>query len=266
MLEKLDIRYFDEVDSTNTVARDMARSGAPDGAVIVARRQTAGRGRLGRVWFSHSDFGLWFSAILKPDFPAQQAGLLGIAASVAVARALLDTAGVVTAVKWPNDVLIAGKKVAGILPEAAIEGGRFLWAIVGMGVNLFPPDGGFPDELEEVATYVSAHATKPVERNAVLSCVLQNLAELCRSIRADGGTTVTREAASMSCVLGRSVRVTQPGGAVPVQGRAISINRRGELRVKMANGTFVDVSAGEVSLRLSGNTADGGVCPSGEVE
>ncbi len=259
------ILQVEETDSTNRMARALAESGACDGTVVVAGRQTAGRGRLGRSWLSKGDFGLWFSVLLRPQFEPNFGGLLGIGAAVAVARAVDKLTGVRADLKWPNDVLIGGRKVCGVLAEASTVCGRLEWAVVGVGINLFPPEGGFPPELSPVATSLSEHlgTEAVIDRERLLWAVLDELAD-CRALLERGarGAQALRDEAEalMRAMIGHRITVKAASGQFEAvaarlddEGGLVVVNDRGEpIRV-----TSADVSIGYGSAGTAGKVPAG---------
>ncbi len=142
---------FAEVESTNDVAKAEALRGAAEGLVVVADRQTRGRGRRGRVWSSPPGGGLYLSVLLRPDWPAVEAPWLGVLAGLAAWRTARALGADTAVVKWPNDVLAGGRKLAGVLVEPRIAGGRIEFAVVGVGLNVGPPAGGWSEELRDSA-------------------------------------------------------------------------------------------------------------------
>ncbi len=241
----------DETDSTNRMARALAESGACDGTVVVARRQTAGRGRMGRSWLASGDFGLWFSAVLRPQFEANLGGLLGIGAAVAVARAVDKLTGVCADLKWPNDVLIGGRKVCGVLAEASTVGGRLEWAVVGVGINLFPPEGGFPAELALIATSLSEHlgTEAVIDRERMLGAVLDELADR-RALLERGacGARALRDEAErlMRATIGRRITVKAMSGQFKAV--AVRLDDEGGLVVLDDCGESIRVTSADVSI------------------
>lgn len=242
-----------ETDSTNRMARALAESGACDGTVVIAERQTAGRGRLGRSWLSRGSFGLWFSVLLRPEFEPNLGGLLGIGAAVAVVRAVDKLTGVCADLKWPNDVLIGGRKVCGVLAEASTASGRLEWAVVGVGLNLFPPEGGFPPELSPVATSLSEHLGPDavINREHLLAAVLEEL-EYCISLL-ERGTRGARALADeaerlMQAMIGRRITVKAASGEY--EAVAARLDDEGGLVVLLDSGESVRVTSADVSIGL----------------
>ncbi len=146
-----DILIFDSVTSTNTLLKEMADKKVKEGVAILARAQTAGKGRMGRFFFSPPRTGIYMSILLRPDFPAQDLKFLTPMAAVAVSKAIEKISGDTTEIKWVNDIYMKDKKVCGILTEASIKEDKINYAIIGIGVNLEPPKSGFPKEIKSVA-------------------------------------------------------------------------------------------------------------------
>lgn len=238
---------YSELDSTNTRLRELAIAGAPDTTVVVARAQTAGRGRLGRSWHSPAGAGLYASVLLRTDLDASRAYLLTLAAAISVAESLagLGVGGV--AIKWPNDVLIRERKVSGILLESGLADGALEWAIVGIGVNV--RNAAVPDELRDRATSLEDEGID-VEPPQVLTRVLERLAvwrpgdDGC-----DDAEIVARWLALAPMVTGTSVRVND--GTTPFEAMTDGLTEDGRLRVRRDDGRVELLSAADVTLNRS---------------
>lgn len=173
-------RWLAETASTNDVARDWALAGAPDGALVVAARQTRGRGRRERIWDSPASTGLYVSFVLRPDWPADQAPNLAIVAGMAAYRAL-EKAGVANLrIKWPNDVLADGKKICGVLVEPRLGAGRIEFAVVGIGINAGQGAGDFPPDLRLPATSCRLE-NAPISVDDLLELLVQSLHDAGRA-------------------------------------------------------------------------------------
>ncbi|GAC1439676.1 MAG: biotin--[acetyl-CoA-carboxylase] ligase [Mycobacteriales bacterium] len=203
--------------STNAVVADRARAGEPAGLVIVAESQTAGRGRLDRAWTSPPRAGLTFSVLLRPTLAPAQWGWLPLLSGVAVARALRGQTGVDAVLKWPNDVLIDGRKVCGLLAEAVVPGA----VVVGIGLNVTTRPLELP---HDAATSLQIEGATTTDRDTVLRAVLRELTVVLADV--DAGRTGYR---ALCSTVGRQVRVDLPAG--PVEGRAESVDDDGRLVV-----------------------------------
>jgi BirA family biotin operon repressor/biotin-[acetyl-CoA-carboxylase] ligase len=166
VLGKRDIAYFTETDSTNTRAKNLAVGGAPEGALVLSEKQTRGRGREERNWFSPSRDGIYLSLVLRPAIPPGEAPRITLLTAVAVAEALLSLTRLKIAIKWPNDILVGGKKLAGILTEIGTQGDSIDYVVVGLGLNVNMPR--FPDDIRDKATSMLIETGKRFSRVNVI--------------------------------------------------------------------------------------------------
>src|SRR5438093_1584961 len=170
-----DIRVFRETTSTNDVIEKLARDGVKEGAVVFAEAQTKGRGRLGRKWISPARKGLWFSVLLRPELRPQETTQLTVASATALRRAIQSQTGLTPEIKWPNDIVIRGKKVAGILTELNAELDRVKYVILGLGVDVNLNAADFPSDLRKLATSLKAELGKGVSRPELAVAILREL-------------------------------------------------------------------------------------------
>ncbi len=228
-------RHFRRVGSTNTVARELAEAGAPNGTVVTADEQTAGRGRQGRTWTAPPGSALLFSAIVRPLGKRQPLLPLGVPLAVCEAAERLRP-GAGCKVKWPNDIHLDGRKLSGILIEARPQEE---WAVVGVGLNLAIPDDQFPEELRGRATSLFGDGGAPAGIAERARVALSEA--LGRWVEADSGTILAawRE---RDTLLGREVSWERGSGV------AEGIDERGYLRVRLADGELVALGAGDVHL------------------
>jgi BirA family biotin operon repressor/biotin-[acetyl-CoA-carboxylase] ligase len=168
-----DILHYKETDSTNTVAKDLAVRGAPEGTLVVAEKQTRGKGRRGRTWFSPAGSGIYASLILRPVISPGEAPRITLMTAVAVAEALLALIPLAFKIKWPNDILVNGKKIAGILTEISTEMDSVDYIVVGLGLNVNTPKGNFTQDIREKATSILVETGKPFSRIKLLQACLQ---------------------------------------------------------------------------------------------
>ncbi len=242
-----EIEHHEEVDSTNRVASDLARAGAPEGTVVVAESQTAGRGRLGRTWSSPSNVNLYLSVVLRPVVAPADVTSLSLVSAIAVAEAILATTGLRSGIKWPNDVLLGQRKVAGILTEMDAETDRVRFLIVGIGVNLNATTRDFPPELRRKASSLRIAARRRIDRAVFTGALLDQLELFYDRFVAGGFPGVQQIYEGYHCLPGRRVRVD--GGGNP-RGVVRGVAPDGALLIETSDGV-VRVSAGEVSLRGS---------------
>jgi BirA family biotin operon repressor/biotin-[acetyl-CoA-carboxylase] ligase len=240
------LRSFASLGSTNQYAFDWAGAGAPHGATVVSDQQLSGRGRFDRQWVSPAGKGLYFSLILRPDLPLQQAPLLTLLTAVAVAEAAREIPGVEAAIKWPNDVLCAGSKICGILAESkADKRGRLEFVVIGIGVNVNLDIEDFPPEATAVSLKL-LHGAE-LSRTRFLQRFLI-IMENCYTGFVDRRFVYLKEQwQRCNCTLGHDIAVNTNDGAV-VTGLALDISEQGGLVVRLADGTLQEFLAGDVSI------------------
>jgi BirA family biotin operon repressor/biotin-[acetyl-CoA-carboxylase] ligase len=240
-----DVRCLDRVDSTQRVARELAREGATEGTAVVAEEQTAGRGRLGRTWHSPPGENLYCSIVLRPPLAPAEVPQIALVAGVAVAAAVEEATGRRPAIKWPNDVLLEGRKVAGILTEMESEVDRVHHVIAGIGVNL--NTRRFPRALRDRASSLLLLTGTPVDRARFTGRLLAALEARYRQYLRDGFAGLRPQWEAYSCLTGTDVCVAGPAGETT--GRVLGIADDGALRLRGADGREVRVVAGEVTVR-----------------
>jgi BirA family biotin operon repressor/biotin-[acetyl-CoA-carboxylase] ligase len=244
-----EIEWLDTTDSTNRVAGERARAGARHGYTVIAEGQSAGRGRLGRAFFSPPYLNLYTSVVLRPPLSLAEAPTTILAAGVAVAEAVAASVGSEAAVevKWPNDVLLGGRKTSGILMELAAEATRVGHLVLGIGVNLNVDPDAFPEAFRASATSVAAYRGRPVDRADFarrLFCALEEVLDL-HAGRGFGALRARFD--RFYRMAGRPVVVSEPGGA-RLEGVALEPGPDGALAVRKRDGEVVRVLAGDVSL------------------
>ena len=239
----LDLR--ETVTSTNTLMKALGRQGAPHGSVMVAEQQTAGRGRLGRSFYSPAQSGVYFSILLRPELSSEDAMLLTPAAAVAVAEALEVISGTDAQIKWVNDIYVAGLKVCGILTETAYTpDGKLDFAVVGIGINLTPPEGGFPEEILGKAGTLFQNAHEDVRERAVAE-VLNRFFPLYARLTDRAFIPAYRR---RNLLKGRMVNVIRGEESRPAQ--VLDVDDRLRLLVRYTDGNEDALSTGEVTIRL----------------
>lgn len=242
-----DIRVLPETGSTNDDLKRLAADGAPAGTVVVTDKQTAGKGRLGRSFFS-PESGVYLSLLLRPGDDAVKALGCTTAAAVAVCRAVERVCGRKAEIKWVNDVYVDGRKVCGILTEGSVSGGRLEWAVVGIGTNLTPPVGGFPEEIADRAgaLFETGHAPEDISERYAAELIRQ----LCGCLSLDGTVSadVMEDYRRRSFIVGRDIVAITHDGEKPC--RAVSITDDAELIVEYPDGSRETLYSGEVSVRI----------------
>ncbi|MEZ0394776.1 MAG: biotin--[acetyl-CoA-carboxylase] ligase [Desulfurococcaceae archaeon] len=231
-------RFVKYCESTQDLARELAEAGAREGTVVIAGVQARGRGRLGRHWHS-GEGGLWMTLVLRPELGAPQ--LLTLGAGLALARSIRRALGIEAELKWPNDVLYGGKKLAGILAEASAESGRVRYVLLGVGVNV---NNEVPSELKGLATSLREAIGVPVPRTLVLKGFLEEFDEVYGLLAEGRGREVLEGWAALSSTIGRRVKVILREGEL--EGIARGLGDDGSLLVELPEGVTVSVNSGDV--------------------
>ncbi len=242
-----DIQVFEETTSTNDVVEKLARDGVREGVVVFAESQTKGRGRLGRAWMSPTHKGLWFSILLRPELRPQAATQLTIASATALRRAVKSVTGVTAEIKWPNDLLINGKKVAGILTEMSAEPDRVRHIIVGIGVDVNQEANEFPAELRKIATSLRIESGEMVSRAELATAILQELEKDYARVCGGKFAALADEWEAGCGTIGKHVSVQM--GVQQVKGRAEALDDDGALLVRTEHGHLERVIGGDVTLK-----------------
>ena len=237
------VHHFETLDSTNDLAKELAVQGAPEGTVVVAEAQTGGRGRLGREWNSPPGVGLYVSLVLRPMLPPMELPQITLTTAVAVVRAVRRVAGVAPGIKWPNDLLVNGKKLGGILTEMETESDRIRHVVVGLGLNVNNPE--FPPELAATATSLTLTAGGTFSRVNLLKAWLEEFEELYGRFLNQGFPEILEEWKCSTVTLGRAVTVRQ--GPREISGQALDIAPDGALLLRTNTGEIVRVTSGEIT-------------------
>ncbi|HXQ22123.1 MAG TPA: biotin--[acetyl-CoA-carboxylase] ligase [Candidatus Acidoferrales bacterium] len=239
------MHYFDSIDSTNTAARRLALDGATEGTVVIAETQTKGRGRLGRAWVSPPFRNLYLSIIVRPPIATADAPQLVLVAGLAVAETVREWTAR-AAIKWPNDVLVDGRKVAGILTEMDDDDDRVRFVIIGIGVNLNSVATDFPPELRDKAVGLCTAVGAPIDRVAFTDHLLSRLEERYELFVHQGFAAVGPLWEGLSCLTGKPVEVDD--GYRRYAGVAVGIAGDGSLRLRDATGSEIRVVVGDVTV------------------
>ncbi len=242
------MKLYKEAGSTNQLAKQAAISSeAGHGAFVIAQKQTAGRGRRGRSFFSPEEAGLYLSVVLEPrEETLQKSLLLTTAAATAVYKAVKKVCGISLDIKWVNDLYYQGKKVCGILTEAVtdFEGGNIEFAVVGIGLNLYEAEGGYPGELQGIAgaIYPDAKSASATDRNYLAAEIVNILVEETEDLK------LSREYVEHNMVLGKRIQITD--GKKCRRAMALDLCEDGKLRVQEEDGNINTLSFGEVSIAV----------------
>lgn len=244
---QLQLEIYESVDSTNILAKNHAIAGAPEGTVVIAEHQTKGKGRMGRKFFSPEGTGVYFSIVLRPGIPAEDALFLTTSAAVAVARAIEKISGNRTEIKWVNDIYCNGKKVCGILTEAGMncEKQYLEYAIVGIGINVVKPEGDFPEDIRNRADGIFAenHDLGAV-RNRLVAEVLN---EFWAFYKQGDKKAYMEEYRKRSFLIGQQVYIMGDYQPEPVV--VMDVDEEARLVVQCLDGTQKVLSSGEVSVK-----------------
>lgn len=240
------VTYFDQVDSTNNEARRLAEQGAPDGTLVVAELQTSGKGRRGRSWTSPPGTGIWMSLILRPDFAPLHASMLTLAAAMAVETGIRQATGLDCRIKWPNDIVLEGKKICGILTEMSTEEDCIRYVVIGIGINVNIRE--FPEEIRETATSLVLVSGEQVRRAPIVAAVIEAWERYYGRFKETLDMSLLKSEYNARLVnREREVKVLAPKG--DYCGISRGINDRGELLVELEDGQVREVISGEVSVR-----------------
>lgn len=255
---KLKIRVEQEVTSTNLILKQQGQDGAPEGTVLIACRQTAGKGRLGRSFYSPEETGIYMSLLLRPAIRAQDSLLITTAAAVAVAEAIEKVTGVETGIKWVNDIYCRGRKVVGILTEGSLKAGtdQLSYAVLGIGINLWEPNGGFPEEIKKIAGSVLTESFQPDKmEKEQLRCrlaaeILNQFMMIYPQLTEKKFMNAYRK---RSLLIGRKVQLMQADHAADLElppVRVVDVGDDAQLIVELPDGSLKEVSSGEVSVKM----------------
>ncbi|MFA5353152.1 MAG: biotin--[acetyl-CoA-carboxylase] ligase [Thermodesulfovibrionales bacterium] len=231
--------------STNTLARELAHEGCPEGTVVMANDQTEGRGRHGRRWIAPQGKNISMSIVLYPALPFREAGLLTLMSAVACASALRGLS-VPASIKWPNDIMISGKKIGGILTELRAEGERIIHAIMGIGINVNILADEMPEEIRETATSLAIETGTGVNRTDLSVRILREIDSWYERLLREGSAPVREEWLRLSSTIGKTVKVTMP--AETITGKATGIDETGMLLLSLSDGSERVINSGDLTM------------------
>ncbi|MBU9723919.1 MULTISPECIES: biotin--[acetyl-CoA-carboxylase] ligase [Bacillaceae] len=239
-----EISYHEEVESTQNIAQKLINQGAGSGTVVIANEQTSGRGRLGRDWFSPKDKGIWMSLILKPEITLREAPQLTLLAAVAVTRAISSVCSISSEIKWPNDILVDGKKVCGILTEMQADPDRIKSVIIGIGINVNQTD--FPSSIANIATSLAKARGEQVERSELIIQILNEFQWLYEAYLAKGFSFIKPLWEVNAISIGKKIVATTAQGRLT--GIAEGINDEGVLILRDDNGKVHHIYSGDITI------------------
>lgn len=240
-----EIFYFDTIDSTNTKAKELAENGYPGGTLVVADQQLAGRGRRGRGWESPAGSGIFMTLLLKPDMNPNHASMLTLVAALATAKAITEVTGTETKIKWPNDIVIGGRKICGILTEMSAQFDYINHIVIGIGINVH--NESFPEEIAQTASSLLIECKRRFHRADIIEKFLEHFEKYYAVfLETEDLSGLIREYNAILVNMQKNVRVLDP--KEPFEGKAMGITKNGELIVDTWESRKL-VSSGEVSVR-----------------
>ena len=241
-----EILYFDTVDSTNNEIKRQAEQGGKEGLLAIAESQSAGRGRHGRMWQSPAGSGIWMSFLLRPDITPEQAAGITLVSAMGVAAAVREELGLPAQIKWPNDIVINGRKLTGILVELSTDMESINYVAVGIGINV--NNSSFPEEIRDKATSLSAECGHRVKRSGIVASFGKHFERCYKIFMEDGDMRRLREEYEAALV-NKDAEVIIIDADREKRRRALGINDAGELIVEDSDGNTENIRAGEVSVR-----------------
>lgn len=240
------LNLMEVTSSTQEAARLLAEEGAPEGTLVIAEEQTGGRGRQGKRWYSPARKGIWMSLLLRPQRPLSFAPQLTLLTAVAVCRAIRKVTGVDAGIKWPNDLLVQGKKICGILIESVGEDERIKYCIAGIGIDVNVELEELPPELHKVATSLKIESGQTQSRATLISAVMNELEQLYNLYEEEGFAPIGHLWEALSVTLGKRVTVKTPRGET--EGTAEALDESGALVLLDDTGNHITIFSGYVQL------------------
>ena len=238
--------YYDEIDSTNNRAKEAGDNKAPQGTLFVADMQVAGKGRRGRVWQSPAGSSIYMTILLYPEISPLKAPQLTLVMAIAVAEGIKEVTGLDTKIKWPNDIVVNGRKICGILTEMSTEIDYINHVVIGAGINVNQDD--FPEDIRKTASSLKMELGKQVKRSELIAAIMKSFEKDYEIfVKTEDLSGLQELYNSMLVNLDRDVKVLEPGNEY--EAHALGINKTGELIVRTAEGEEKEIYAGEVSVR-----------------
>ncbi|MBH5317923.1 biotin--[acetyl-CoA-carboxylase] ligase [Paenibacillus sp. GSMTC-2017] len=235
---------FEEVKSTQDLARTLAEEGAPEGTLVIAEKQTGGRGRMGRGWVSPQGKGIWMSMIMRPEVPIHCAPQLTLLTAVALCRSLKRITSLPIGIKWPNDLLVNGKKISGILLESAAEDERLKYIIAGIGISVNLTESDYPEELLSKATSLRIAGGHSFDRTVIINEFLKEWEQLYDLFQQEGFSSILSLWESLSVSIGKTVMLNTPQGELI--GVPVGLEESGAIRVRREDGSEVAIFSAEM--------------------
>ena len=251
------LHFYQQLDSTNLTAMELAEEGAAEGTAVLAEEQLRGRGRGNRSWHSPPGVGIYCSIILRPRLSPAKAQIITLMTAVAIVKAIAQETSVSARIKWPNDILLNGRKIAGILLEGKVGSKRVEHAVIGFGINVNQTSADLPPEPMFEASSLRIELGKPVGRSALVAGIFGELEGLYERVQQGDLATILEQWRRLSTTLARPIRVWQRGKVT--EGIAVDITAEGGLVVRVKDESLRVIHAGDVEhLRLAVEVEDGG--------
>lgn len=243
------IHWYDAVESTNLIAIEMAKQGAPEGTAVLANEQLSGRGRGVRSWHSPAGVGVYCSIVLRPKMAPSKGQLITLMTSVSIVKAIAQRTGLSPRVKWPNDILINNRKVAGILLESRVSGAQIGYVVLGFGINVNNDSADLPEDIRVKASSLLLELKKPVDRSTLVVEIFSELERIYDIFQRHDFSLILEQWRHYSATLGQRVRIWQKDKTT--EGIALDLTEDGGLLLKLEEGKQVVVHAGDVQhLRI----------------
>ncbi|XJZ26023.1 biotin--[acetyl-CoA-carboxylase] ligase [Bacillota bacterium Lsc_1132] len=240
------IHYEERVESTQKIAHRLANEGAETGTVVIAEEQVSGRGRMDRQWYSPKFTGVWMSLILRPNIPLTKAPQLTLLAAVSIVQAIEEVTGICPEIKWPNDLLIKGKKITGILTELQAEADRIHSIIIGIGINVNQQITDFPAELQETASSLAIETGKKISRSELIRSVFSHFEKMYELYLAEGFYPIKLLWESYGSSIGQQIRARTL--TATIKGKALGITDDGVLQLEDENGKIHYIYSADVEI------------------
>ncbi|HSI67935.1 MAG TPA: biotin--[acetyl-CoA-carboxylase] ligase, partial [Planococcus sp. (in: firmicutes)] len=241
------IEFVDSCPSTQIIAHRMAQEGTPDGTVVLTEQQTAGRGRMARKWDSAAKKGIWMSVVLRPKVAPQKAPQFTLVAAVSVIRAIEEVTGVIAEIKWPNDILIKGKKCTGILTELQSDADGIQALIIGIGLNVNQDPQDFDEEVRAIATSLKMASGKTINRQELVASLLYHLEQFSNMYIEHGFGPLKLMWEGYSTTIGKTVRARM--ATQTLEGLAEGITNEGVLLLRTPDGTLHEIYSADIEMQ-----------------
>jgi BirA family transcriptional regulator, biotin operon repressor / biotin---[acetyl-CoA-carboxylase] ligase len=241
------IYYEESVESTQKIAHRLSYEGYPEGTLVISEEQVAGRGRMTRSWYSPKYTGIWMSLILRPNLPPQKAPQFTLIAAVAISQAIEEISGIEAEIKWPNDILIRGKKVTGILTELQADADKIHSIIIGMGVNVNQSSTDFAADIQPIATSIAIEAKKKIPRAQLVRRILEKLEIYYDLYMEEGFRPIKLMWESRAVSIGKNIIARTINGTI--EGKALGITDEGILQLEDAQGIIHHIYSADIEIK-----------------